>query len=399
MTGSKAGRPDRGVLGATGVLLVVGLNMVYSASYVVAHNSPGLASDTYFLVRQAVFAVVGLTGLGLAQAVDYHLWRRASVPFIVVSVALLVTVLVSRLGHAAYGAQRWLQVGPLVLQPGEFAKLALILYLADWLSRRQDRLDDVRQVALPFAIAVGTIFGLVVLQPDLGSAFVIGATAVGMYFVAGAPLRHLVLGLAGGTIGIVGLIFGAAYRLDRVRSYLHATPDPLGIDWNITQAKIALGSGGILGRGLGASRQKFYYLPNAHTDAIFAVVGEELGLVGGLLVLVLFATIAYRGLRIARDAPDAYGALIATGITWSLVLQAFVNVGVVTAVLPFTGIPLPFISYGGSSLVESLVGVGILLNVSRHVVFQRFGARPGGGFSLHPRLRQKLPFVAVGRSG
>lgn len=395
MIGLKVGRPDRGILGATAVLLVLGLNMVYSASYVVAHNSPGLASDTYFLVRQGVFAAIGLAGLGLTQAVDYRRWRRASVPFMVATVALLITVLVSRLGHAAYGAQRWLQIGPLALQPAEFAKLALILYLADWLSRRQDRVDDARQVAVPFALTVGTVFGLVVLQPDLGSAFVIGATAVGMYFVAGAPLRHLILGLVGGAVGILFLIFGAAYRLDRVRSYLHATPDPLGIDWNITQAKIALGSGGVLGRGLGASRQKFYYLPNAHTDAIFAVVGEELGLIGGLLVLALFATIAYRGLCIARDAPDAYGALIATGITWSLVLQAFVNVGVVTAVLPFTGIPLPFISYGGSSLVESLVSVGILLNVSRHVALPRFGATSNGAFWP----REKPPFVVVGRDG
>lgn len=395
MIGLKVGRPDRGILGATAVLLVLGLNMVYSASYVVAHNSPGLASDTYFLVRQGVFAAIGLAGLGLTQAVDYRRWRRASVPFMVAAVALLITILVSRLGHAAYGAQRWLQIGPLALQPAEFAKLALILYLADWLSRRQDRVDDARQVAVPFALTVGTVFGLVVLQPDLGSAFVIGATAVGMYFVAGAPLRHLILGLVGGAVGILFLIFGAAYRLDRVRSYLHATPDPLGIDWNITQAKIALGSGGVLGRGLGASRQKFYYLPNAHTDAIFAVVGEELGLIGGLLVLALFATIAYRGLCIARDAPDAYGALIATGITWSLVLQAFVNVGVVTAVLPFTGIPLPFISYGGSSLVESLVSVGILLNVSRHVALPRFGATSNGAFWP----REKPPFVVVGRDG
>jgi cell division protein FtsW len=379
-------RPDLALLGAVATLLVVGLDMVYSASYVIAHNNTQYGSDAYFLVHQSISAALGVVGLLVAQAVDYHLWRRVTTLLLGGSILLLVIVLASRLGHSAYGAQRWLQLGPLpAIQPSEIAKLALLVYAADWLSRRQDRVRRLADCTLPFAGIVAVVCGLVIAQPDLGSALVLGGAAVALFFVAGADPRHLLVGLLFAVGALVLLIFGAAYRSQRIAAFLDPTRDPLGVGWNVTQAQIALGSGGILGLGFGASRQKFYYLPNAPTDAIFAVVGEELGLFGTLLILGLFGLLAYRGYRIATRARDPFGMLLATGLTSWLALQALVNIGVITATIPFTGIPLPFVSYGGSSLIVSLVAVGVLLNVSRHTgpgqptELARRGAEPRPG--------------------
>ncbi len=360
-------RPDIVLLATIGILLVIGLDMVYSASYVIAHNNPQYGSDTYFLMRQIIWSAVGTMLLFILQSVDYHVLRRLTVPLLALVVVLLAAVLVSHFGHAAYGAQRWLRVGPLPpIEPSEFAKLALVLYLADWLSRRPRAVATLSGGFVPFGLILAVLCGLVVMEPDLGSAFVIAATAISMFFIAGADIRHLVLGLVGGGALLAAAIASASYRFERIAAYLDPMKDPLGIGWNTLQAEIALGSGGIFGLGLGASRQKFYYLPNAHTDAIFAVIGEELGLIGTITVLGLFALIAFRGYRVALRAPDPFGALIAAGVTSWLVVQALINIAVVTATVPFTGIPLPFVSFGGSSLIVSLMAMGIVLNVSRH---------------------------------
>jgi cell division protein FtsW len=359
-------RPDFPLLAAVAILLVVGLDMVYSASYVIAHNDPSYGNDAYFLLQQLWRAGLGLAFLLVAQATDYHLWRRVGLPFLALTVLLLVAVLATHLAHSAYGAQRWLQIGPLpAIEPSELVKLALVVYFADWLSRRPGCLTEFASATVPFAVTVGGICVLVILQPDLGTAIVIASTSVCLFFVAGADVRQLAVGLVGSVGALVLVVLGAGYRSQRIAAFLDPSRDPLGVGWNITQAQIALGSGGVLGLGLGASRQKFYYLPNAPTDAIFAVVGEELGLLGTLGVLFLFGFLAFRGFRIARRAPDSYGALLATGITCGLVIQALINVGVITATIPFTGIPLPFVSYGGSSLMVSLLAIGIMLNVSR----------------------------------
>jgi cell division protein FtsW len=241
----------------------------------------------------------------------------------------------------------------------------MIIYFADWLSHRIDTIPDLLRSAFPFGVMTTGICILVVAQPDLGTATVLTVTAVALFFLAGADLHHLAVGAVAGMIALVGLALDAGYRSQRLSAFLDASGDPLGVGWNITQAQIALGSGGIWGLGLGAGRQKFYYLPNAHTDAIFAVVGEELGLAGTLAVLALFIALAARGYRAALRAPDQFGLLLAAGITTTLVIQALINVGGITATVPFTGIPLPFVSYGGSSLVVSLAQIGILLNVSR----------------------------------
>jgi cell division protein FtsW len=361
-------RPDFLLLATVGVILVLGLDMVYSASYVIAHNDPQYGSDTYFLFQQATRAGMGVFLLLVFQAVDYHVWRRLTVPLIGLVFALLLAVLATHLAHSAYGAQRWLKFGPLPpIEPSELAKLALVLYGADWLDRRQDRIRSFTECTLPFVLIVAALCALVLAQPDLGTTIVIAAIGGCLFFVAGADWRHLALGLVVGGTALVLAIMGAGYRSDRIAAFLDPAKDPLGVGWNITQAQIALGSGGIFGLGLGASRQKFYYLPNAQTDAIFAVVGEELGIIGTIGVILLFGFVAYRGIRIAVRAPDLYGSLICTGVTVWLVLQAFINMGVITATIPFTGIPLPFVSYGGSSLMVSLLAVGIVLNVSRQL--------------------------------
>ena len=367
------GRPIGGVdlllLAAVLALLVVGIDMVYSASYVLAHNSPLYGSDTYFLERQVLWAALGGVLQVLTARADYHFWQRVSLPMLAGAIVLLVVVLVPGLGHEEYGAQRWLHLGPLpLIQPSEFAKLAVVLYFADWLSRKGEQVRDLTYGSVPFAIILAVVVALVVVQPDMGTSFVMAASAVAVFFVAGAHLGHFAGGLAVGAVALTVLIEESGYRLSRFSAFLDPQADPLGGGWHTIQTQIALGSGGIFGLGLGESRQKFYWMPGAHTDAIFAVVGEELGFLGCLALILLFALLAYRGYQIALRAPDQFGSLLAVGATSMLVFQAAVNIGVVTSLLPFTGITLPFISSGGSSLLVSMVAVGWLLSVSRQAV-------------------------------
>lgn len=351
---------------AMATLLVLGIVMVYSASFVLAHNSPEYRSDTYFLVRQVVWAGIGIVAMLVCARLDYHIWQRVSVILMFGTIVLLIAVMVPGVGHSEYGAQRWLKFGPLPpVQPSELAKIAVIVYFADWLARKGDQVRDLSYGAIPFAILLGMLAGLVLIQPDLGTTTVIVGTAVAIYFVAGAHLLHFFAGIGLGTVALVFIVLGAGYRAQRLLAFLDPEKDPLGIGWHTLQTQIALGSGGLLGRGLGASRQKFFYLPAAHTDAIYAVTGEELGFVGCVAVILLFGFLAYRGFRIALTAADSFGTLLAVGVTCSLVFQALINMGVVVSVLPFTGITLPFVSSGGSSLLVCLASVGILLSVSR----------------------------------
>lgn len=360
-------RPDYILLGVIGLLLVLGIEMVYSSSFVIAHNSPLYRSDTYFLVRQLMWVSLGVFSMIVLMRIDYHHYQRISVPAMAMIILMLFVVIATNFGHSAYGAQRWLSLGPLPpIQPSEFAKLVLLLYLSDWLSRRGERLKNLAYGTMPFAVMLGLIAGLVLMQPDMGSAFVIVLSAACLFFIAGADLRHVLGGAVAGAIALALAVTGAGYRSSRIVAFLDPGQDPLGVGWHIIQTGIALGSGGIFGLGLGASRQKFYYLPSAHTDAIFAVIGEELGLIGTLATLGLFALFAYRGYKITAQAPDTFGALLAAGITFWITFQALLNIAVVTSTIPFTGITLPFVSYGGSSMLVSFAAIGILLNISKH---------------------------------
>lgn len=342
-------------------LLLLGLVMVYSASQFAV---PG--DTAYWFRRQAVWALLGGVALLVASRIDYHVWRRLALPGMVAALLLLLIVL--KAGHTAYGAQRWLHLGLFSFQPSEVTKLALTFYVADWLVRAGDGVKTLRNGLLPFATLTGIVLALILFQNDMGTSLVVGALALAMFFAAGANLLQLVPTLALGGLAFWIVTMRTGFRRARLEAFLHPLPPSCSdaASYQVCQGLISLGSGGLFGRGLGDSVQKAGYLPNPFTDSIFAITGEELGLAGCALILSLFVLLAFRGLRIGRRSPDAYGALLACGITCWLVTQAAINIGSVVDVIPFTGVPLPFVSFGGSSLVTSLAAIGVLLNISRH---------------------------------
>ncbi len=354
------GGPDYLLVLAVVALLIFGLVMVLSASQYTVPGDP-----SYWFRRQALWAALGGVALLVASRIDYHSWRRLAAPGMLL--ALLLLLLVLKAGDNVDGGQRWLRLGFFSLQPSELAKLAFAIYTADWLVRKGDEVRTWLYGLLPFAALTGTVLALVLLQNDLGTTIVIAALALALFFAAGANPLHLVPTLAVGALGALALALSSGFRRARIEAFLHPlTPgcaDP--VSYHTCQGLISLGSGGLFGRGLGDSLQKAGYLPNPFTDSIFAVIGEELGFIGCVTLLALFALLAARGYRAGRHAPDAYGALLACGITTWLLAQALINVGSVTSSIPFTGVPLPFVSFGGSSLVTSLAAVGILLNISR----------------------------------
>ena len=371
---------DLGLLFCVLTLLALGILMVYSASGAPAFDT--LDNPQYYLVQQSAWGLAGLATLAVAARVDYRRYRAISPLVLAAAAALLALVLLpSPLRLCANGACRWLRlVGPVSLQPAELTKLALVLYLAAWLAAKRSELAAGRLV-LPFLAIVGVLGGLVVLEPDLGTAIVIVGVGVLLYFAAGARLVELAAVGALAVAGTTALAIAQPYRVARLLAFLDPWSDPAGNGFHTLQGFYALALGGPFGEGLGAGREKFGYLPAPYTDSIYAVLADELGLVGALAVVFLFAAIVWRGLRIARRAPDAHGALIAVGVTVWLGLQAWINMAVVAGLVPVTGITLPFISYGGSSLLVSLLSVGIVLNVGRQGSLEkrvRGDAHPAG---------------------
>jgi cell division protein FtsW len=358
-----AGKIDSLLLVIILTLFCIGLVMVYSASSFVAAQAYGDAS--YFFQRQLLGGLLGLVAMFVTMRTDYRKWRRFSLTGMAIVLPLLLIVLL--FGTQAYGASRWLQLGPFSFQPSELVKLVLALYIADWLARKGNQVSTFWYGLAPFVIMVGLIVGLVLLENDMGTAIVIGGLATAMFFSAGANILQFCLAMVcGGFLFLIQAFHG--YRYYRLIGFLNPL-DPAwltNINLQLYQSLLALGSGGFLGIGLGASRQKTGFLFGPHVDSIFAIIGEELGFFGGVIVLLLFVLLAFRGFRLARRTQDIYGALLATGITTWLVLQAMVNIGSTTASIPYTGVPLPFISYGGTSLVVSLAAVGVLLNISRY---------------------------------
>jgi cell division protein FtsW len=336
-------RPDYLLLASTIALLVLGTMMVYSSSFVIGHNE--FSDGAYFLIRHIMWIGIGSIGLLLALRIDYRRWRSLSLPIMFVCMGLLVLVLVPGIGTTSYGAVRWIRFGPLQVQPSEIAKLALILYLADWLARRGRLVGDFMHGLLPFAIIVGLVAILVEVQPDLGTTAIIIGAASCVFFVAGANLLHIVvLAIAGAGAGTALLAHLSGYQLDRIRAFIDPWSNIQSSGWHTAQGLIAVGSGGVFGLGLGNGLQKYYWVPNA---------------------LLLFGILSWRGFLIAWQAPDPFARLFATGLTCLLTLQALVNVAVVTNSLPYTGVTLPLVSFGGSSTVISLIAIGLLLNISR----------------------------------
>lgn len=355
-------RPADYMLAAiVGVLLLIGAMMIYSVS--VGPNLQIGDADPFSLVeRHLTMLGIGVCVLLICARLDYHWWQRAAVWLMVGTLALLVVLLI--FGEGVQGAKRWL-VGPSI-QPGEVAKLVMIIYVAAWLASKGKKLRNPMYGLIPFSILVGIVAGLIILQPNYSTAFLIAGVAFTMFFVAGADLKQFLIS-AFLAVAAAGFVVSRSERaMARIISLLTDPAKELSDgSWQIAQTLIALSSGGLLGKGLGTGGGQYGYVPLAHSDGIFAIWGEETGLLGAALLVGLFVVLAYRGFRIAQKAPDDFGRVLAAGITFWLVLQAFVNMGVVTQLIPFTGQPLPFISYGGSSLVMSLASIGILLSISR----------------------------------
>ncbi|MDP9069048.1 MAG: putative lipid II flippase FtsW [Actinomycetota bacterium] len=361
---AKRGEPAALLVVATGALVLLGLIMILSASFVSSFANFG--SSFLFFNKQLLWAGIGLAGFVFFSRTDYRRLKNKGYMLLPFVGLLLLAVLIPGVGIVAGGSARWIGAGPLAFQPSELAKLALILFLADVFSRKEEStLQELPHTLLPFVPVLGTLVLLVMMQPDMGTTILLGSIGLGMLFTAGAPPRYLLpLGLLGAGAAAAAAL-SAEYRRERVLAFMDPWADPLNTGYHTIQSLIALGSGGWLGVGLGASRQKWSYIPNAHTDFIFAILGEEMGLLGTLTVLGLFGFITYLGVRIARRARDRFGMLVASGITIWIGVQALVNIGAVTATMPITGVPLPLVSFGGSSLVVSLVAMGILTNIAR----------------------------------
>ncbi len=347
--------PDWILLGTTVALILLGLMMVYSSSSDLGYREFGDAA--FFFKRQLQWIAVGLVAMFVAVRLPYRHWMKLSIPIMAVTLLMLLFLVIFKEGRLLLDRS---------VSPVELAKLAMVIYIAHWLSSRAGQLRKVPYGLLPFTIMVGVITGLVVAQPDISEAMVIVLVSVVMFFLAGADLIQFIIGILGGSAAFVFVITRLPHAMRRLQPYLNEMQDPLhSSNFQLSQGVIALGSGGLFGLGAGNGRMKYQWLPAAHTDSIFAVVGEELGLVGCLLLVGLFALLAYRGFRIAAMAPDSFGKLLAIGISCWITFQALVNMAVVTGTIPFTGIALPFISVGGSSLTTCMVGIGIVLSVSR----------------------------------
>ncbi len=342
-------------------LTIFGLLMIANASVVEAYRDFG--DKLYYFKLQLQWAGLGLIGFIFASFFNYRRLKSLAVPLLIASLISLGLVLVPGLGTKVMGAQRWLVVGAFRFQPAELAKLAFVFYLAAFMSQKKS--------LWPFLILLTLLIGLVILEPDLGTAVIIAATGLVVYFASGAPLIWLgLLGILGFLAGL-GLIFSSAYRKERVLTFLDPSRDPLGASYHIRQILLALGSGGLFGLGLGQSRQKYEYLPAAATDSIFAIMAEEIGFVGALVIILVFLLLIWRGFKIAKEAPDKFGTLLATGIISWIGFQTLINLSAIVALVPLTGVPLPFISYGGSSLILIMTASGILVNISKQKVVKK----------------------------
>ncbi|HMA34983.1 MAG TPA: putative lipid II flippase FtsW [Chloroflexia bacterium] len=384
-------RPDYWILAAVISLCLVGLVMVYSASYAEA-----LAADpsnpALFALKHLQSLLTGAVLLVIFTAVPYPFWRRISVPAMGLTLLLLVLVLIApaAISPDINGAHRWIQLGPFSMQPSELCKLVLVLYIADWLSQKGQKVRDLTYGLIPFGVVMGMIAFLVLREPDMGTTLVLIAIGVAIFFIAGAHMIHFLASTVMGGFVFYLLMFTASYRSNRFATFIDPDSDPLGAGYHISQSRMALGSGGLFGLGLGAGRQKFGWLPEQFTDTIFAVLGQEWGFIGAVLLLVLFGLLIFRGTRTALRARDSYGTLLATGITAWIGVQALINIGSVCGAIPFTGITLPFISYGGSSLAVTMAGVGLLLNISRYQVTPRRKIPgPAGAAGPLPPLRRR----------
>jgi len=351
------------------ILVGIGIVMVYSSSFI---NAATRFNDgVHFLKRQLCFSLIGLLLMVLIMNIRYQALKRFVYPILVTSLLLLTLVLIPGMGTSVGGSTRWFRIGTLSFQPSEFAKLSLVIFLAYSLSKKEGKIKSFLIGFLPHLIVTLLISGLVLLQPDFGSAMIMLLIFFILMFVAGGKIIYLTYLLCATSIGCYFLISCVGYRLDRLTSYLNPWEDPTSMGFQIIQSFLAFGSGGLWGVGLGSGKQKLFYLPEPHTDFIFSIIGEEIGFIGVLLVIILFIILFYCGLRISIRAPDLFGTYLALGITSLIILHVVINMGVVMGILPTKGSTLPFISYGGTSLVVNLISIGVLLNISSQLSAKR----------------------------
>ncbi len=356
-------KSDKVLFLATLLLVLASVVMVYSASAAMADVRFG--NPHLFLVKQGMWAALGIALMSVVMRVDYRIWRQPALIWAGLGFAFLALVAVL-FSAPINGTRRWFGIAGFGIQPSEIAKLSVIFFTAALLERRMSQVNDLKETLMPLGVVVGVLTGLILLEPDFGTSACLVATAGLMLFSAGLSLRYVGIAAATGLAAGSALIVISPYRLKRVLSFMSPEDDPLGSGFQLLQSLIAVGSGGVSGRGLMAGVQKLFYLPEPHTDFIFAVISEELGLIGASLIVIAFAVITWRGLRVAVRAPDQFGSFLAIGLTCMVAVQAFINLSVVLGLVPTKGIPLPFVSSGGSSLLINLVGMGILLNVSQH---------------------------------
>lgn len=349
----------------TTILLVCfGVVMVFSASFYYALNNPAIQDGYYYFKRQLLWAIIGLGAMIFMANFSYWKLERYAKLILLISIALLAAVLV--VGSEINGAKRWLVIGGVSIQPSEVAKFGLIVFLASSLSKRKQKVKSFIYGVVPYLLILGIMFGLIMLQPNMSTAGSLVILTLVILYVAGAQMWHI-LGLIGAAgVGAGVLIMIAPYRMKRYLAFLDPWADPLGTGYQVIQSLYSLGSGGLFGMGLGQSRQKYLFLPYAETDFIFAVIGEEFGFIGAILLIILYLVLIWRGIRIAITAPDLFGCLLATGIIGIIGIQTIINIAVVTSSMPPTGLPLPFISAGGSSLAFFMASIGVLLNISKY---------------------------------
>lgn len=357
-------KPDYILLSVIILLLIAGIGMVYSSSYIWAEYK--YSDQFYFLKRQLLFTGAGVFAMIVFMRIPYNTWSKYAKFILLFCYLLLLLVLIPGIGMVRGGAQSWIGIGAFSIQPSEFMKLGLIIFLSVYLASNQKYITSFKKGFFPLLILVISAFGLIMLQPDLGTGIVLVTTCMIMIFVAGARFLHF-FGLALiGLVGFVALILSAPYRISRITAFLNPWEDPLGDGFQIIQSLYAIGPGGLMGVGFGESLQKYFYLPEPQTDFIFAILGEELGFIGGTLIIGLFFFLFWRGVKVALETTDLFGRFLALGIVIMLTLQAMINISVVIGLIPVTGITLPFLSYGGSSLTLTLASAGILLNISRY---------------------------------
>lgn len=365
---NKSHSPDYSFIIAAGALILFGLVMLSSAGVALAYKD--YSDGFYFLKHQIAFGLIpGLFLFYVLSRIDYKIWKKFAFPMLIFSILLLLLVFIPGIGTShGTAAQSWVKIFRISFQPSEFVKLTLLIYLASWLSKKDEKVKNFTYGLLPFLILLGIIVALVL--PDAGTMLIILSMLFIVYFAAGASLIHLA-GLSGlGVAMVYFLINLKPYRMARFMTFLHPELDPQGIGYHINQALLAIGSGGFWGRGFGHSRQKFLYLPQPYGDSIFAIISEEMGFFAAAGIILVFLYLFYKGIQIAKKAPDEFGKLLGVGIMSWIIIQAFINVSGMIGLMPMTGVPLPFISYGGSSLMTSMAGIGIMANISKQTTLQ-----------------------------